>query len=98
MHICKMIECINLYNYNKKLNPKIDTIIRNYLNRTMMYISIFGLNEIRSIVLYCINFILDNCLNNISQDTKSQLYEVIASMGLYPLLYKLDLNEKIVNL
>jgi len=96
-YINNMIDCINMYNYKKKMNPKIDRIIHNYLNRTIMFISIYGLMEIRSIVLYCINFIIDNCLNIISQETKSQLYEIITSIGLYPLLSKLDLNEKIVN-
>lgn len=89
-HIKNMLDLIEDYNINKILNTDIiNDIVRLYLNRTMLFISVYGLTEIRHKVIYCVNFIIDICLEKLDDSAKNQLYELIITIDAYPLVSKI---------
>lgn len=89
-HIKNMINVIEDYNVNKNINlDTVDEIVRLYLNRTMLFISVYGLTNIRHKVIYCVNFIIDICLKELKNTTINQLYELIITIDAYPLISKI---------
>lgn len=95
--IKNMFSLINKYNFEEKKEiNNCNQIIHEYLNRTMIFISVYGLEGIRDKVLYCINFIIDQYINDINDDTKYQLRELIIAINAYPLLSKVSVPREIV--
>lgn len=89
-YIRKMLISIEKFNTNAEFKIEdINNVIRNFLNRTMIFISVYGIGDIRDKVIYCINFIIDKCLDSIDNNTKNQLYELIISINAYPLISKI---------
>ncbi len=90
----------SMFNYisNAKLSKEKNlesgiSIIEKFLSQTMIFISIYGLKEIKEKVIYSINFIIDNDYMNWSLKIKNQLCELIKCCNAYPLLAKLELND-----
>ncbi len=89
-YIHKMLISIEKYNTNEEIKLEdINVTIRNFLNRTMIFISVYGIVGIRDKIIYCVNFIIDKCLDSINNNTKNQLYELIVSINAYPLVSKI---------
>ena len=89
-HIKNMFNVIEDYNVNKYFDENtINKIVRLFLNRTMIFISVYSMFDIRDKIVYCINFIIDKCLIYIDNDTKNQLNELIITINAYPLVSKI---------
>jgi len=89
-HIKNMFNVIEEYNVNKYFDKDtINKIVRLFLNRTMIFISVYSMSNIRDKVIYCINFIIDKCLIYIDNDTKNQLHELIITINAYPLVSRI---------
>ena len=89
-HIENMFNLIKNYNINKSLNDTtVNETVNLYLNRTMLFISVYGFSNIRDKIIYCVNFIVDNCLNKIDNVVKNQLYELIITINAYPLVSRI---------
>lgn len=56
---------VDNYNYYQTFDKEnVDSVISNFLRSTMLFISVYGLESIRSNILYYVNFIVDNCITN----------------------------------
>lgn len=89
-YVKNMFNIIDDYNVNMRIDKEIvDATINRFLTKTMLFISVYGTNDIRDKIVYCINFIIDNCLNFIENNTKEQLYELIIAIGAFPLISKI---------
>lgn len=89
-HIKNMFNVIEDYNVNKYFDENtINKIVRLFLNRTMIFISVYSMFDIRDKIIYCINFIIDKCLIYIDNDTKNQLHELLITINAYPLVSKI---------
>ena len=93
-YISSMFDYISNEKLSKKINFEIGIpIIEKFLSQTMIFISIYGLKDIKDKVIYCINFIIDNDYMNHSLKIQNQLYELIKCCNAYPLLAKLELSD-----
>lgn len=85
---------VDNYNYYQTFDKEnVDSVISNFLRSTMLFISVYGLESIRSNILYYVNFIVDNCITNENNLIVEQLKELIIALDAYPLIYKLPQNE-----
>lgn len=74
--------------FDETLN--INETINKFYNLTITYISIYGIKEVKEKIIFVINFIIDNKLNNLTKESNEILYELIKICNAFPLLSKIN--------
>lgn len=67
--------------------------IDNFLEETLLYISFYGIDEIRIILNILINFLFDNFLHELKKCNQKTIFQFIKIMNYYPHLSKIEIND-----
>ena len=94
--LCSVKKILNLRNSFLDINHDIvdKKMLESFFNETLLYVSIFGISEIRIVLNVLINFIFDNFKSILKECDYDLVFQIIKVLDYYPHLSKIGLNDE----